>query len=70
MATLTEAWRWRLLSVTRHETESGPLPVEQYEVANLATGEVQHVHLAGDVVLDAPGIELVELDGPPHFLTG
>ncbi|MFC4910460.1 hypothetical protein [Actinomadura gamaensis] len=68
LATLTEAWRWRLASVTRHETETGPLPVGQYEVADLATGEIQHVHMAGDVVLDAPGIELVELDGPPNFL--
>jgi hypothetical protein len=23
------------------------------------------VHLAGDVVLEAPGVELVALDGPP-----
>ncbi|MFC5180090.1 hypothetical protein [Actinomadura harenae] len=69
LATLTEAWRWRLASLTRHETDSGPLPVERYEVADLATGEVQHVHLAGDVVLDAPGIELTDLDGPPNLLT-
>lgn len=69
LATLTEAWRWRLASMTRHETEIGSLPVEQYEVADLATGEVHHIHLAGDVVLDAPGIELIELDTPPNFLT-
>ncbi|MEV5569074.1 hypothetical protein AB0L06_03435 [Spirillospora sp. NPDC052269] len=69
LATLTESWRWRLASVTRHEADTGSLPVEQYEVADLATGEVHHVHLAGDVVLDAPGIELVDLDGPPNFLT-
>ncbi|MEV4253685.1 hypothetical protein AB0J52_11010 [Spirillospora sp. NPDC049652] len=69
LATLTEAWRWRLASVARHETDSGSLPVEQYEVTDLATGEVHHVHLAGDVVLDAPGIELIELDTPPNFLT-
>ncbi|WP_199486558.1 hypothetical protein [Actinomadura logoneensis] len=69
LATLTEAWRWRLASVTRHETETGALPVEQYETTDLATGEVHSVHLAGDVVLDAPGIELTELDTPPSFLT-
>ncbi|WP_157430074.1 hypothetical protein [Actinomadura oligospora] len=69
LATLTESSRWRLASVTRHETETGPLPVEQYEVADLSTGELQHVHLAGDVILDAPGIELIDLDGPPNFLT-
>ncbi|MER5642744.1 hypothetical protein ABT095_38130 [Kitasatospora sp. NPDC002227] len=57
---------WLLQSVETHETDSGPLQVEQYQVADLATGEQGLVHLAGDVVLAAPGIELEELDTPPN----
>ncbi len=57
---------WALVDVSRHETETGPLRVERYEVADLATAERHVAHLAGDVVLDAPGIELVELESPPN----
>jgi hypothetical protein len=56
---------WALVDVTEHETETAPLPVERYEVADLATAERRVVHIAGDVVLEAPGIELVELESPP-----
>ncbi|AUG77544.1 hypothetical protein CFP65_2725 [Kitasatospora sp. MMS16-BH015] len=62
--TLDQAWL--LESVETHSTDSGPLLVEQYQVADLATGEQGIVHLAGDVVLSAPGIELEELDTPPN----
>ncbi|WP_441245838.1 hypothetical protein [Kitasatospora sp. McL0602] len=57
---------WLLESVETHETDSGPLLVEQYQVADLATGEQQIVHLAGDVLLAAPGIQLEELESPPN----
>ncbi|MGK4581111.1 hypothetical protein [Kitasatospora sp. HPMI-4] len=57
---------WRLDSVETHQTDSGPLSVEQYQIADLATGEQQIVHLAGDVVLSAAGIELEELESPPN----
>ncbi|BFV59006.1 hypothetical protein KCMC57_up41100 [Kitasatospora sp. CMC57] len=57
---------WLLESVQTHETDSGPLQVEQYQVADLETGEQQIVHLAGDVVLAASGIELEELESPPN----
>ncbi|MEU5877326.1 hypothetical protein [Spirillospora sp. NPDC047279] len=65
LSALTELWRWRLAGVETHETETEPLPVERYEVTDLATGEVTMVHLAGDLVLDAPGIELTDLTTPP-----
>ncbi|MEV4616448.1 hypothetical protein AB0K43_28205 [Kitasatospora sp. NPDC049258] len=57
---------WQLEGVETHETDSGPLQVERYQVADLATGEQAVVHLAGDVVLAAPGIELEELESPPN----
>ena len=57
---------WALVDVESHETETGPLTVERYEVADLATAERRVVHLAGDVVLEAPGIELVDLESPPN----
>jgi len=58
---------WALVDVTDHETETTPLPVERYEVADLATAERRVIHIAGDVVLDAPGLELVELESPPNL---
>lgn len=57
---------WALVDVTTHDTESVPLRVERYEVADLATAERRVVHLAGDVVLEAPGLELADLESPPN----
>ena len=57
---------WALVDVTDHETDTTPLRVERYEVADLATAERRVVHLAGDVVLDAPGLELAELESAPN----
>ncbi|WP_165495109.1 hypothetical protein [Actinomadura roseirufa] len=68
LAAMTTLWRWRLAEVSVHETETGPLPVQHYEVTDLATGEVSEVHLSGDVILSAPGIELTALESPPNFL--
>ncbi len=48
-----------------HSTDSGPLTVDEYQVSELDTGEQHTVHIAGDVVLAAPGIELEELETPP-----
>ncbi|AZM89419.1 MULTISPECIES: hypothetical protein [Streptomyces] len=56
---------WTLLSRAEHPTDSGPLVVDEYQVTALDTGEVHTVHLAGDVVLSAPGIELEHLETPP-----
>ncbi|MFB7477176.1 hypothetical protein [Kitasatospora sp. NPDC056184] len=57
---------WLLEGVETHGTDSGPLVVERYQVADLETGEQQVVHLAGDVVLAADGVELEELESPPN----
>ncbi|MFE2727224.1 hypothetical protein [Kitasatospora sp. NPDC059327] len=57
---------WLLEAVETHATDSGPLLVERYQVADLETGEQQVVHLAGDVVLAAAGVELEELESPPN----
>ncbi|MFI0411798.1 hypothetical protein [Actinomadura sp. 3N508] len=68
LSPLTTLWRWRRAGTSVHETGTEPLPVSQYEVTDLSTGEVESVHLAGDVVLAAPGIELTDLESPPNLL--
>ena len=40
------------------------LPVERYEIVDRDSGDGRVIHLAGDVVLDAPSLELTELDTP------
>jgi hypothetical protein len=39
--------------------------VEEYQVSALDTGEQHSVHITGDVVVSAPGIELEDLESPP-----
>ncbi|MEU6817334.1 hypothetical protein [Streptomyces sp. NPDC046860] len=56
---------WALIDREAHATDSGPLMVDAYQVTALDTGERHTVHIAGDVVLSAPGIELEELQTPP-----
>jgi hypothetical protein len=65
LATRVVEQGWELAGVTSHPTELGPLPVGRYLVADLDTGSVSDVHVAGDVVLAAPGVELTELGSPP-----
>lgn len=65
LATRVVTQEWSLAGTTSHPTELGPLPVARYRVADLDTGSVSDVHLAGDVVLAAPGVELAELRSPP-----
>jgi hypothetical protein len=60
---------WALESTETHATDNGPLAVAHYSVADLGTGERQDVHLAGDVVLAAPGVTLEDLDTPPSVFT-
>lgn len=57
---------WTLEAVDDHETPSGPLLVERYRVDDRATGEHAILHLAGDVVLEGPGVELDDLEGAPN----
>lgn len=61
--TLDQAWA--LIKREAHPTDNGPLMVEEYQVSALDTGEQHTVHIAGDVVLSAPGIELEDLESPP-----
>ncbi|MFH9405410.1 hypothetical protein [Streptomyces sp. NPDC017638] len=56
---------WALVDSEAHATDNGLLTVDEYQVTALDTGEQHTVHLAGDVVLAAPGIELEELQSPP-----
>ena len=56
---------WHLVGVVEHPTPTSPLPVARYQVTDLAVGNVAEVHLAGDVVLAAPGLELADLNAPP-----
>jgi hypothetical protein len=67
LATLPVDEGWALVDVTEHDTESGPLPVRRYEVADLATAERRVVHLAGDVLLEGEGVELADLESPPNL---
>ncbi|MFG2117398.1 hypothetical protein ACGFRB_32995 [Streptomyces sp. NPDC048718] len=66
LAPLTTDQSWSLVKSEAHPTDNGPLTVDEYQVDDLDTGERHSVHLAGDVVLSAPGIELEELDTPPN----
>ncbi|MCX4666818.1 hypothetical protein OG453_09055 [Streptomyces sp. NBC_01381] len=56
---------WALLKSEAHATDNGPLTVDEYQVTALDTGEQHAVHITGDVVLSAPGIELENLETPP-----
>lgn len=57
--------RWQRTAQSIHQGESGSLTVETFRYADLATGAHTDVHVAGDVVLDAPGLALIKLDAPP-----
>lgn len=61
LATRTVDEGWALTSVLDRDG----LPVERYEVADLATGERRVLHLVGDVVVDGTGVALLELETPP-----
>ncbi|MEV4740292.1 hypothetical protein [Streptomyces sp. NPDC049555] len=65
LAPLTVDQSWALVARTAHPTDNGTLDVDEYQVSALDTGERHTVHLAGDVVLSAPGVELEELENPP-----
>ncbi len=57
--------RWSLVEVVSHDTDRGPLAVERWDVADLATADVVSWHVAGDVVVAGPQVDLVELESPP-----
>jgi hypothetical protein len=59
---------WALMNSEAHATDNGPLIVDEYRVNDLDTGEQHTVHISGDVVLAAPGIELEDLETPPSAM--
>ncbi|OON71309.1 hypothetical protein [Streptomyces tsukubensis] len=65
LAPLTADQAWSLVRTEAHATDNGPLTVDEYQVTALDTGEQHAVHIAGDVVLAAPGVELENLETPP-----
>jgi hypothetical protein len=67
LGTLLVDQEWRLVGVTEHATGTVPLPVARYDVTDLATGETRTLHLAGDVLLGAPDVELTDLTAPPSL---
>ncbi|MGW0081356.1 hypothetical protein [Streptomyces sp. NPDC003393] len=69
LAPRTEDQSWALVEREAHATDSGPLTVDEYQVTALDTGERHIVHITGDVVLAAPGIELEDLQSPPSVFT-
>ena len=61
LATRVVERRWTLLT---SDVRDG-LAVDRWQVDDPATGVRSVLHLAGDVVLSAPGVQLLELDGSP-----
>ena len=61
LATRVVEQRWELIA---QEQRDG-LAVDTWQVDEPATGARSVLHLAGDVVLAAPGVTLLELDGAP-----
>jgi hypothetical protein len=68
LSALSVLWRWRRGGTSMYETETEPLPVSEYEITDLSTGEVEFLYLAGDVAVAAPGVELTDLGSPPNLL--
>jgi hypothetical protein len=58
---------WTLTDVGSYDAGVARLPVERYDIVDRDSGDARLVYLAGDIVLDAPGIELTELDTPPSL---
>lgn len=65
LGTRLAEYGWSHEGTTSHPTETAPLPLARYRVVDLSTGEPRDVHLAGDVVVAAPDLELTALHSPP-----
>ncbi len=65
LATVRSDQRWRLTGVRSQPAGGAALEVSAYDVVDVDTGDRRTVHIAGDVVLAAPGIGLTGLDSPP-----
>jgi hypothetical protein len=63
LAAMSGRHRWRLDGRTTHRAEDGAeVLVDDFTVLDLDLGTGGSVHLADDVVLAAPGVDLAELD--------
>jgi hypothetical protein len=63
LAARTARQRWRLDGRTAHRSEDGAeVLVDDFTLLDLDLGTGEPVHLADDVVLAAPGVDLAELD--------
>ncbi len=58
--------QWQLVDTAAHQGELGELTVSSYQRVDLETGEQSDLHVSGDVVLNAPGIELDQLASAPN----
>ncbi|MEP6697595.1 MAG: hypothetical protein ABJA34_12065 [Pseudonocardiales bacterium] len=65
LATVLIDQEWTLTATDSHATDTGPLPVEHYQIADLATGATESLHISADVALSGPGTELHDLQSPP-----
>jgi hypothetical protein len=62
LAAMTGRHRWRLDGRTTHRAEDGAeVLVDDFTLLDLDLGAGGPVHLAGDVVLAAPGVDLADL---------
>jgi hypothetical protein len=64
LAATTVRQRWRLDGRTTHRSDGAEVLVDDFTVLDLDLGSGGPVHLAGDVVLAAPGVDLAELAEP------
>jgi hypothetical protein len=64
LAATTIRQRWRLDGRTTHRSDGAEVLVDDFTVLDLDLGSGGAVHLAGDVVLAAPGVDLAELAEP------
>ena len=67
LAATTVRQRWRLDGRTPHRGEDVELLVDDFTVLDLDLGSGGPVHLTGDVVLAAPGVDLAELTEPGNL---
>jgi hypothetical protein len=62
LATIELRQRWTPMGSTRHLADELPLEVAAFTVVDLDTGHGGDVHLADDIVVAAPGVELAALE--------
>jgi hypothetical protein len=66
LAATTVRQRWRLDGQTTHRSDDAEVLVDDFTFLDLDLGTGGPVHLTGDVVLAAPGVDLTELSEPAN----